>query len=228
LQTDSVHFSIDGYNDSSNNLYRKNSNWDSIINGIVALRASSNCTIVWAAIAFKFNEDKIDSMRLYAQSIGADVFQLTKSTKFGCVYPSYGLDDPLQPSIKFVSSTHRFERAFENLSTRQVNNTPCDKNVQLFNQRKAYNDITPLCEIGNKGLYIDSQGRLFPCCWVANRYSHNSEWRSIANKFNLDARTLSDALLDPFWETEFRSFTWSECKTKCATSLVNFDYGTTW
>ena len=49
---DSVHFSIDGYDNDSNNLYRVNSDYDSIINGIKTLRQHSHCQIVWAAIAF--------------------------------------------------------------------------------------------------------------------------------------------------------------------------------
>lgn len=107
---DSVHFSIDGYDNASNNLYRVNSDYHSIIAGIEALRHNSRCKIVWAAIAFKFNEHKLDYMQDLAQQLGVDVFQITKSTKFGSVYPSYGSNDPLQPSVRFVSSSHRFER----------------------------------------------------------------------------------------------------------------------
>ena len=37
---DSVHFSIDGFDNPSNNLYRVNSNWDSIMVGIDTLRSN--------------------------------------------------------------------------------------------------------------------------------------------------------------------------------------------
>jgi MoaA/NifB/PqqE/SkfB family radical SAM enzyme len=47
---DSVHFSIDGYDNVSNNMYRVNSDWDSIIAGLQTLRATSRCQIVWAAV----------------------------------------------------------------------------------------------------------------------------------------------------------------------------------
>jgi MoaA/NifB/PqqE/SkfB family radical SAM enzyme len=84
---DSVHFSIDGYDNASNNLYRVNSDYESIIAGLQTLRATSRCQIVWAAIAFKFNEEKLDLMQEFARQLGVDRFQLTKSTKFGSVYP---------------------------------------------------------------------------------------------------------------------------------------------
>jgi MoaA/NifB/PqqE/SkfB family radical SAM enzyme len=225
---DSVHFSIDGYDNASNNLYRVNSDYISIVAGLQALRSSSECQIVWAAIAFKFNEDHIERMQQFAKDLGVDRFQLTKSTKFGSVYPSYGADDPLQPSAKFVSSTHRFEREVVALSDTSQWQDISLTNLKLFNQIESRNGITPLCEIGNKGLYIDARGRLFPCCWVANRYNHNSDWQQIANNFDLHTRTLTHVLADPFWDSEFQTFKWQECQTKCKSSVVDKKYATAW
>ena len=59
---DSVHFSIDGWDNDRNNLYRVNSDFDSIVAGIKELRRSSSCRLIWAAIAFKFNQDQLDQM----------------------------------------------------------------------------------------------------------------------------------------------------------------------
>jgi MoaA/NifB/PqqE/SkfB family radical SAM enzyme len=226
-EKDSVHFSIDGYDFDSNNLYRVNSDYDSITDGIKALRAASNCQIVWAAIAFKFNEEHIEHMKANAMYMGVDRFQLTKSTKFGSIYSSYGANDPLEPSIKFVSSTHRFEREITQFTHRLA--TPVHSiNTVLFNKNKDKTPIIPLCGIGNKGLYLDSRGRVFPCCWVANRYGHNSEWQETANKFDLNIRSMSDILNDAYWTTEFQEFKWQECKTKCNSKLVNEKYASEW
>jgi MoaA/NifB/PqqE/SkfB family radical SAM enzyme len=225
---DSVHFSIDGYDNNSNNLYRVNSDYDSIIAGLQTLRATSRCQIVWAAIAFKFNEDHLEFMQKFAKQLGVDRFQLTKSTKFGSVYPSYGSNDHLQPSMKFVSSSYRFEREVTALSDAGSWQEIPLTNLKLFNQAKSHNGVTPLCEIGNKGLYIDARGRLFPCCWVANRYNHNSQWQQLAAQFNLNNRTLAQVLADDFWSNEFRKFSWQECQTKCRSSLVDEKYATAW
>lgn len=225
-EQDSVHFSIDGYDDASNNLYRVNSDYDSIIAGLKTLRAASTCTIVWAAIAFRFNEDRLDRMQTMAKTLGVDRFQLTRSTKFGSVYPSYGSDDPLQPSVRFVSTSHRFEREVVNFSNKTDNVSK--NNIQLYKDVIIQNNVKPLCEIGNKGLYIDARGRLFPCCWVANRYSHNTEWQTLAEQFNLHHRTLTDAVKDPFWETDFKAFKWQECQQKCNKNIVNQEYSTSW
>ena len=225
---DSVHFSIDGYDNDSNNIYRINSDYDSIILGLKTLRATSDCKIIWAAIAFKFNEEHLDTMKAFAHTVGVDRFQLTKSTKFGSVYPSYGVSDPLQPSVKYISGTHRFEREVTALSSAGTTESISTTNIKLFNQIKSRNNITPLCEIGNKGLYIDARGRLFPCCWVANRYSHNSDWQQLANNFDLHKKTLTTVLADTFWSTEFQTFKWQECQTKCKSSVVDSNYATAW
>lgn len=224
---DTVHFSIDGYDDSSNNLYRVNSDFASIISGIETLKATSSCRLVWAAIAFKFNEEYIDFMKLYANKLGMDAFQLTLSTKFGSIYPSYGLNDPLQPSQKYISSSHRFEREVTQLSSRPTHPTS-EKNIELYRNVKEINNVKPLCEIGNKGLYINARGQLFPCCWVANRYTHNNDWQELAEQFNLHKKTLSDAINDPFWTAEFKTFSWQECQTKCLAQKVDEKYATEW
>jgi len=228
---DTVHFSIDGWDNESNNLYRVNSDFDSIELGVKTLRANSRCRIVWAAIAFRFNQDRLYDMMSQAQQWGMDGFQTTKSTKFGKIYPAYGTNDALQPADQFVSTSHRFERQTVLLDVRGLNNHVWKLhpiNLDLYKKSKEINGVRPLCTIGNKGLYIDAQGRLFPCCWVANRYSHNSEWQSIANQFNLHQRTLTDALSDSFWTTRFQTFEWQECQTKCASNRVDEQYATEW
>lgn len=230
-EQDTVHFSIDGWDNGSNNLYRVNSDFDSIEQGIKTLINSSRCRTVWAAIAFKFNQDRLPDMMSMAQTWGMDGFQTTLSTKFGKIYPAYGVNDPLQPSDRFVSSTHRFERQTVLLSMRGLNShiwKTHPVNLVLFENSKETNGVRPLCSIGNKGLYIDAQGRLFPCCWVANRYAHNSEWKAIATKFDLHRRTLSDAVADDFWNTTFETFSWQECQTKCSAARVDEKYATEW
>lgn len=226
--SDTVHFSIDGWDNVSNNQYRVNSDFASIMDGISALRSASDCQIVWAAIAFQFNEDRLDHMKTLAKQLDIDVFQLTKSTKFGSIYPGYGIDDPLQPSVKFVSTSHRFEREVSELTYRGSWTPVHSKNIELYDQTPSRNGVTPLCEIGNKGLYIDARGRLFPCCWVANRYNHNSQWQKLAENFNLHTKTVTNVLADPFWNNEFQAFKWQECQTKCSNSLVDKNYATSW
>ena len=227
-ENDHVHFSLDGYDQASNEQYRINSDWYSIMLGVDTLRKKSKAYMTWDAIGFKFNENHIDHMRDMAKNLGFDQFQLTLSTKFGSKYEHYGRDDIFEPDNKsLISSTHRFERQITNLSGRIFHERYKDTNLNLFEKVVPIGDIKPICHIGNKGLFINSKGDFYPCCWVANRYGHNKHWNELGKKYNLYDNLLSDVVNDVFWKEKFveNSF---ECNLKCKSSVVDKNYATEW
>ena len=226
-EKDHIHFSIDGWDQQSNNLYRVNCNWYSIMLGINAL-SNSKAFKTWAAIAFKFNENKIDIMKQMAKQLNFDNFQLTLSTKFGKNYSSYPKNDPLQPSDEYVA-VGRFTRQTDSLSDKVWK----DNCVDIFAKR-YYNEninnksIVPLCMIGNKGLYINAQGKFYPCCWTGLRYPHNKNVFEYIN-FN---KKLPAVLDNNMWNTLFKNILTGggpkECGEKCSTKKWSFDHATQW
>lgn len=54
-------------------MYRVNCDWESIMLGVATLK-KTKAYKTWAAIAFKFNEDKIDHMRSMAEQLAFDNF----------------------------------------------------------------------------------------------------------------------------------------------------------
>lgn len=248
---DSINFSVDGYNQESNNLYRINSNWNSIINGIKTLRQHNKQVIInWALIVFSFNQDKIDAIKLQAIELGMDSLQVTKSTKFGSKYgEAYNGDqDTLEPRPEWISTSHRYERSVINLSGRQVpNHAYIEHNKVMFHKiKKQYQNstIVPLCEIGNRGIYVNAEGVVFPCSWTSFPYdslSHEGKTIKWKNSFfsqyrehmNLRNRPLEEIINDPLWNLCSRGWTdqsktWVECSQKCSQSLVNEEYAVGW
>jgi hypothetical protein len=231
---DEINWSLDGWDHDSNTQYRVNSSWSSIQSGIQAF-TNSNCDSyrVWAAIAFRFNQDHLEHMQQQAQDLGMDLFQLTKSTKFGSHYPGvYGPDDPLCPDQPgLVSSSHRFERVLTELTNKQ---RPGADLKEIFWARAhdlaQQNQHSALCLIGNKGVFVNSRGEFYPCCWTANRYEHNQQWHDLAqSRFNLWQRPFQDIMTDSFWTNEFLQFDSWECKNKCtADRLKNKEHVTEW
>ena len=189
---DHIHWSLDGWDQASNEKYRVNSDWASIIAGITAFRFVSDAYMTWDAIAFSFNQDHFDHMKGLARQLRFDQFQLTLSTKFNKVYNIYPVDDLLQPTDELISDNHRFQRGFTYFTDRRESTVGLDTNLKLYQQAKTYNDVLPLCSTGAKGLFINSQGHFFPCCWVANRYSHNNEWLELAKRFDLNLKIYLD------------------------------------
>lgn len=248
---DTINFSVDGYDNASNNLYRVNSNFDSIVQGIKTIREHNpDVFLYWAAIVFSFNQDHLDNIAEQAKSLGMDGLQITKSTKFGSKYGgAYGGDqDPLEPRKEFISSSHRYERELINISGRNPPNQEyLEHNKKLFLEiKKSYEDspIVPMCEIGNRGLYVNAEGVIFPCSWTSFPYhSLSSATKTIKwedgffaryrDRMNLHNRTFNEIISDPLWSKCSQGFTdpsktWVECEQKCNKNLVDENYAVGW
>ena len=231
---DEIHWSLDGWDQDSNTKYRVNCDWNSIVEGILSFTRSNASTYrVWASIAFRFNENNLQQQQELAKLWQFDLYQLTKSTKFGSKYPTaYGEDDLLEPvDQNLVSSSHRFERITKQLSNKL---RPGQDLKELFCTRAAHlakhTTHSGICLIGNKGVFLSSQGEFYPCCWTANRYEHNQSWHNLAtSKFNLYNHTFEEILSDSFWESDFLKFDSYECRTKCTPGrLSDIEHTTEW
>lgn len=242
---DTINFSVDGYDHESNNKYRVGSNWDSIMQGMNIMCKKSKAFVYWATIVFSFNQEYLDNIYAQAKQIGCDGVQLTHSTKFGSKYgETYGgKKDLLEPKPEFVSKTHRYERHLQNISGRkQLNDDYMEHNLTLFRRiATTYNKfVTPMCTIGNRGLYVSADGVIHPCSWVSYPYvSLHTDRKTIKfkdsfhqvfrDKLNLNVRGLEDILNDDIWSHLFNSFddkskAWVECEQKCNCSVVNEEY----
>lgn len=222
---DEINWSLDGWDQHSNEQYRVNCNWESIQLGINTFFTNNNSTYrVWSAIGFRFNQNHITNMIEIASKQGFDLFQLTKSTKFGCKYPeSYNINDTLEPTDRsLIAEGHRFERNFFKLTERFRYS---ESLKPLFAERAEELKNSPysgICLIGNKGVFLNSRGEFYPCCWTANRYEHNSEWAEKAEvRFNLNTNNFTKIQNDKFWSTDFLTFRWQECQTKCTLERLN-------
>lgn len=99
---DIVTFSVDGWDQASNEQYRINCNFESIVIGAQVLRASSNCVMNWSAIYFSFNETNVDKIKLLAKELGFDTFNAVRSTKFDGPYSVNGPDLLKPVTIPFI------------------------------------------------------------------------------------------------------------------------------
>lgn len=207
---DQVTFSIDGWDNESNSQYRVNSNFDSIVLGIKALRASSECSIQWSAIYFAFNQHNISNMRDLAKSLGCNRFQTVKSSKFDGRYMS-GAVDLLKPNSQLVASTLIYET-----------------DVEVLNLNK-YIPVVPLtptqphpwarCLNYKKDLFIGIDGVVAPCPWFNNGYQDNSFITENHNRLSIRNRSFFEILNDAeLWGQLVKSFDVAPleiCQIKC-------------
>lgn len=205
---DTVTFSVDGWDHDSNNLYRVNSNFDSIIIGIKTLRSSSDCRIKWSTIYFNFNEHRIDDIKNLAKDLGCDEWQSVVSTKFNGRYAVNGVD-PLIPSDPALSSDTGVYQTYP-----MVLNRP--KLIKIKNQVNAHRWAK--CLNWQKELFINVEGLLFPCPWFNSGYQENDFVQKYRDRLNVKTRGLDQVLNDPMWQefiTRLEVMPLEVCRIKC-------------
>ena len=206
-RADQVIFSVDGWDQASNEQYRVNSDFESIVNGARALRIASNCLMTWSAIYFKFNEQRMSDIKSFAQELGFDTFQTVRSSKFDNQYAINGIDS-LKPTAEYVAKSAQYEMLQENLNSRVP--------VVFYNTR----DRHPWARCANwrKEMFINVDGLVFPCPWFNSGYLENDFVDKYKDRLSIKTRTLTEILEDPLWDellTRFEVAPLDICKMKC-------------
>ena len=225
-QYDQIHFSIDGHDNDTNNLYRVNSDWDSIMQGVDAL-CGSEVRMIWDLIYFDFNYKHIEKIMQDAKQKGFDAIRFTKSNKFNFFYQHYSKE--LQPPKEYISTSGRFESKTVKLSDRTIYDNSFANAKRIYNKMDKTSSIIPLCSIGTKGLFVDSQGYFYPCCWITNRYNseHHAAW--VTDDKNIKKTGLEQVLNNPYWKKFKKEISSNSiCKAKCNAREVTTETVVRW
>lgn len=99
---DTIYFSIDGL-EHNNHLYRRNSDWTSIMQGL-DIMVKSPARVVWKTIVFSYNAQELDQIKKFAENRGA-IFVSEFTSRFG--------DDNLKPNEKLIDISGLYERNTE-------------------------------------------------------------------------------------------------------------------
>ena len=204
--SDLVTFSVDGWDNISNNKYRVNSDWDSIVTGIKTLKKESECRIKWSAIYFSFNEANMDLIEQTARDLGCDEFQAVRSTKFDGRYAINGVD-ALKP-ISNVSSSSMYE-----ISTKIIDRP---RPIRVLQRKNAHSWAK--CLNWQKEMFINVDGLVFPCPWFHSGYQENDFVEKYKDKLSIKTRSLSEVLADPLWDefvARLETMPLEVCKIKC-------------
>lgn len=186
---DTVIFSIDGLQDT-NEIYRINSDWHSIMLGINILK-KHNIRTIWKFIVFKHNEQQINEARKCAENLGME-FRLEFSDRWWT--------NDFMPSSQYVSDSYVHQK--KELSNKILNGK-----------------MIPKCLLKNSSkmnLYIDSGGNFYPCCWTGlYSYRHNDIFDPRLKNFNIANKTMDQILQDPDVEDFFNKTKNYETASKC-------------
>jgi MoaA/NifB/PqqE/SkfB family radical SAM enzyme len=207
---DQVTFSVDGWDNQSNNLYRVNSDFDSILEGVKSLRSSSQCLIQWSTIYFSFNQHQINDIRQLAKSIGCDRFQTVKSSKFDGRYLSLNIDE-LKPDQQLIASTLVYETEIEVLTDAKYLPIVAEVPVQPHAWARCLNY--------KKDLFIGVDGIVTPCPWFNNGYQYNEFVEENSSQLSIKNRSFFDIVNNhKLWQkliSRFDSAPLAICELKC-------------
>lgn len=97
---DTIYFSIDGL-EHNNHLYRRNSDWASIMQA-VDIMVKSPARVVWKTLVFSYNQNEIGLIKQLAESKGA-IFTSDITSRWG--------DDSLKPTEQFIDTSRLYHNS---------------------------------------------------------------------------------------------------------------------
>lgn len=207
---DQVTFSVDGWDNTSNNLYRVNSNFNSIINGIKTLRKNSDCSIQWSTIYFSFNQNNINKIRDLAIDLGCNEFKTVKSSKFDGRYSIQGIDI-LKPDLTLVSPSLVYTTTVENIKSSRY------KPIVL--ESPTCSHLWAKCINFKKDLFVGVDLLVSPCPWFNNGYHQNEFVKQYRKELSIKNRPFLEIINDStLWGRLLNSFSTDPleiCKLKC-------------
>jgi MoaA/NifB/PqqE/SkfB family radical SAM enzyme len=109
---DKITFAIDGL-ESENLLYRKNSDWDSVLKGLEIISRSS-AKLEIQTIVFNFNYNKLDQLKQFADSFGAE-HRVMKSHRFD------GAPEIVPPVEELIETQFLYKAEYNSDTPIQIN-----------------------------------------------------------------------------------------------------------
>lgn len=189
-QHDQVTFSVDGWNQETNEKYRVNCNFDSIIAGAKSLRVSSKVSMVWSMIYFNFNFDT-NRIQALAKEIGFNYIDFVKSSKFDGRYLINGVDDLKPLDLNFTAKNLQYEKNRLPLDPLPISwSTQVNRNAHPWAR----------CLRHEKEMFVSVNGLVSPCPWFNTKYQENKFIEKHHLKMNIKTRTLEEILSDPLWD----------------------------
>ena len=206
-------FHIDGLKDT-NHFYRIGAKWDQLMNNCAAF-ISAGGQAEWHYLVFDHNQHQIDSARRLASTMGFKTFIPTYTSRFptGRMFP-FQHPDGRWLELKGADS--------DAANLPDTVKTPSASTVSQITSNRIS------CKSARQNrFYIDAEGFVSPCCWVANRDPEregdmlkviNGENRS-PDSFNIFHRPIKEIIEDPLFSESFSRY-WDQerlatCLRKC-------------
>jgi MoaA/NifB/PqqE/SkfB family radical SAM enzyme len=159
----SVFFGIDGL-ENTNHLYRKNTNFNKIIENATAFIKAGGIAH-WSYIVFKHNEHQVDAAKQLSTDLGFANFNVKLTGRF------FNKNHEIVKNVLVYNSKNQPEYTIElPTRTKYVNMAYSE-----IDQVNSNTEIKCKCKTLNR-IYLSAEGYVFPCGWLHDRmYGHEAE-----------------------------------------------------
>lgn len=178
-----LHFGIDGLEDT-HHIYRIGTDYNKIIKNAKAF-IDAGGRARWNFITFRHNEHQLETARQLSKELGFNSFQEKQTSRFignpwfdvldkdGNVI--YRLENPTEQKIVFIEKS------------------------TVDNYKEIIKNCTISCEVEEtKSIFIDGQGYLWPCCFVAGVRNHYSRPDMVVHNYTKDSKDSFNNMVDKF------------------------------
>ena len=159
-----VSFSVDGLEDT-NHIYRRNVNWNSLINNIKSFNNAGGKSR-WRSIIFNHNKHQIDEMMSTAEKVGCTHFitfrnrqPVIKVSKYKNKLAEYTITSP---DLQEFNALYKVSKYFKKIDVM--------KNVLNVSSRHT----CPFAEEGK--VSVDENGYVWPCCFTSVQLEETSSF----------------------------------------------------
>ena len=164
---DSVHFSIDGLEDT-NSIYRRGTDFKKIIENAKNYIAEGGHAI-WDFIVFHHNEHQVETAKNLAKTMGFAEFVVKKTGRFFSNQKSQVKKEQI-----ILNKKGQPEAVLKMPKDPVYQNRSLQKEEELSKKygslHNYLNQTKIFCKVSEeKSLYLSAEALVFPCCWTANQ-----------------------------------------------------------
>lgn len=183
-----VIFAVDGFK-GKHELYRKNTNFDKVIENMTAfIRAGGHARV--DSLVFEHNENDVDELEKYLLSLGVSKVNFISTSRF-YEMTEFKVQNNQGVTEYFIhpAKTVRFKKTPSVGLNRLVDKDFRDAAIEAAT-------INPQCVIKQE-IYVDPYGNIFPCCWIGGDYLEQpiEEILPIHHLRNLSVQNTKDMLV---------------------------------
>lgn len=155
-------FGIDGLEDT-NHIYRVGVDWNKLMRNVEAF-INAGGEADWAFLIFEYNHHQVDDARILSEKLGFKNFRAKVTNRFLKLTgnkieivnsKSTKTKEAIAPSNEITKHLTDAQKALNSYSTydEYVKNTEIECKTKL-----------------EQSLYVDFQGKVWPCCWLGHHY----------------------------------------------------------